>query len=244
MNIASSLQHRFQEVYLDLVRNLRERSSRNTCVIAGGCALNSVANGLQDLNLFDKYIFHPACSDDGLAVGSALYTSRVELNETPSSRTTTFSPYLGTSYTDDEIIKVLQDNKATYQHYHDDIDLFTIVSRLLSQGNIVGWFRGRCEWGPRALGNRSILANPIYPDMKEKLNSRIKNRESFRPFAPLVRSDRMSDVFESSVLTPFMLHVVNVRDSWRKVIPAATHVDGAARVQSVSRSDNLISTAC
>ena len=104
MNIASSLQHRFQEVYLDLVRNLRERSSRNTCVIAGGCALNSVANGLlEDLNLFDKYIFHPACSDDGLAVGSALYTSRVELNETPSSRTTPFSPYLGTSYTDDEL---------------------------------------------------------------------------------------------------------------------------------------------
>ncbi len=112
------------------------------------------------------------------------------------------------------------------------------MSDLIAQGKVLGWYQGRCEWGPRALGNRSILANPAIPNMKEIINAKIKRRESFRPFAPTVLKEYVSTYFEQDILSPFMMHVVKIRPEWRPKLPAITHVDGTGRLQSIDRSHN------
>ena len=236
MDLAHSLQKRFEDVYLHLIKLLSEMVPNERLLLSGGCALNSVANGkIFSKTAFKETFLHPACGDDGLAVGSALYVSNSVLNEITSSNTR--NAYLGTKYSDDQIQKVLDKYKVNYIKCSRE-DIIDRTSDEVINGKVIGWFQGKMEWGPRALGNRSIIAHPGIPNMKDILNSRIKHRENFRPFAPSVLEDYQSEIFEHDHPSPFMLHVYKIRKKWRKRLTAVNHVDDTGRLQSVSPEEN------
>jgi carbamoyltransferase len=204
--------------------------------MAGGCALNSVANGKALLETpFTEHCIQPAAGDDGLALGSALYVSNVILKE--DKRWIMKNAYLGDEYTDSEIRSELDRCGVVYKELERE-ELLDATTNELKNGNVVGWFQGKMEWGPRALGNRSILAHPGYPNMKDILNARIKHRESFRPFAPSVLVDRQAEIFEQDYPSPFMLHVYKIRPEWRDRLSAVNHVDDTGRLQTVARDEN------
>lgn len=233
-DLACSLQVRFEEVFLELVRDLVARTGERDVVMAGGCALNSVANGrMVSEGYVDRAYFHPAAGDDGTAMGAALHVLHGVLGapRTPAVETS----YWGSSFDDEAITTALGGRRC--QRLERDA-LLDSAARALAGGKIVGWFQGREEWGPRALGNRSILCNPGYPEMKATLNARIKNREPFRPFAPVVREDQLSRCFEGEHPVPFMIVVYKVRPEWAARLPAITHEDGTGRVQTVRRQQN------
>lgn len=146
--------------------------------------------------------------------------------------------YWGPQYSTDEIRSAAFDSGLPPKCFEDDATMVEAVAQLIADGKVVGWYQGKSEWGPRALGNRSILANPTLPNMKETINTKIKRRESFRPFAPSVLSERVSEYFEQTVESPFMMHVVKIRPEWRDKLPAITHVDGTGRLQTVDKSNN------
>ena len=202
----------------------------------GGCALNSVANGKALTETpFRETCIQPAAGDDGLALGSALYVSNVLLRE--GKRWVMRDAYLGDEYSDSAIQAELDRYNVNYQE-HDRECLLDKTTDEIKNGKVVGWFQGRMEWGPRALGNRSILAHPGFPNMKDVLNARIKHREWFRPFAPSVLVDRQSEIFEQDHPSPFMLHVYKIRPEWRERLSAVNHVDDTGRLQTVSRDEN------
>ncbi len=234
MDIAWGVQHAFERAYLHLVRRLAVDVPGTTdLVLAGGCALNSVANGMIEVETpFRRSVVHPASGDDGLALGAALYTSQSILADGP--RHTLENAYLGPAFTEAEIQRALDDAGVVAQRVDREARL-DATADAIAAGDVVGWFNGRMEWGPRALGARSILAHPGRTDMKEILNARIKRREWFRPFAPAVLAERQEELFESGHPSPFMLHVYKVRPAWRERLPAVTHVDGTGRLQTVSR---------
>ena len=238
MDLAHSLQKRFEEVYLHLINLLADIVPNDNLVLAGGCALNSVANGKIFTNTpYKKTFMHPACGDDGLAVGAALYVSNSLLNEGVMYKMD--DAYLGTEYSDDEIQASLDKYEVSYQKFSRN-DLINKTSDEVINGNVIGWFQGKMEWGPRALGNRSIIAHPGLPNMKDTLNSRIKHRENFRPFAPSILQDYQDEVFEHNHPSPFMLHVYKIRESWRDKLSAVNHVDDTGRLQTVSPEENLL----
>jgi carbamoyltransferase len=205
--------------------------------MAGGCALNSVANGrIFDEHPFVKTWIQPASGDDGLALGAALYVARKFLGAAPW---TMADAYLGPEYDDAAIQQALNEYKVEYVKLDRRALLKTTVDEL-EAGNVVGWYQGRSEWGPRALGNRSILTHPNFPGMKDILNARIKRREWFRPFAPAVLAERQHEIFEHDHPSPFMLHVYRIRPHWRDRLTAVTHVDGTGRLQSVTRAENAL----
>ena len=229
------MQKRFEEIYIDLFNYLYSICPSKTVALAGGCALNSVANGLIYENTpFEKMHIHPAAGDDGLAIGAALYISRSILNEKPNTKT--FNVYLGNYYSDKIIENELKSKDIKYELSRDL--LLKSTSKEIQDGKVVGWFQGRSEWGPRALGNRSILADPGYPNMKDTLNSRIKRREFFRPFAPAIKEEMLNTVYEATHPTPYMLHVYKTRDNWKMNLSAVNHLDDTGRVQTVNRKDN------
>jgi carbamoyltransferase len=235
-DLAHSLQKRFEAVYLELLRKLHRKVPRDHLALAGGCALNSVANGMIfDQTPFRHTAIHPAAGDDGLALGSALYVSRSILGD--GDRWVMENAYLGTGYGEDEMRKALDERDVAYTRLERD-DLLEQTAREIADARVVGWFQGRMEWGPRALGNRSILAHPGHPDMKDILNARIKHREPFRPFAPSVIAERQGELFERSEPSPFMLHVYRIRPQWREKLCAVNHVDDTGRLQSVRREEN------
>lgn len=235
-DVAASMQIRFEEVYSELVAHAVQKTGCRDVVLAGGCALNSVANGkLIEEAVIDRAWFHPAASDDGTAAGAALYVMH-QIHRQPRVKQKG-SAYLGTSWKDDQIEEALVASGQTYEKLSRDKLLETAATALAS-GSIMGWFQGREEWGPRALGNRSILCNPGWPEMKATLNARIKNREHFRPFAPAVLAERLNECFEGTHEVPFMIIVYKVREEWRKRLSAVTHEDGTGRVQTVTREDN------
>ncbi len=244
-DLACSLQQRFEAVYMHLLNLLHERVPTDRLVLAGGCALNSVANGkLFDHTPFQKTCIQPAAGDDGLALGAALYVANSVLGE--GERWVMRDAYLGTEYSESEIRTSLDARSVVCERLERPALLRETAEEVL-KGSIIGWFQGRMEWGPRALGNRSILAHPGLPDMKEVLNARIKHREPFRPFAPSVLEDHQGEIFEHTHPSPFMLHVYGIRREWRDRLCAVTHVDGTGRLQTVSREENplyydLIST--
>jgi carbamoyltransferase len=206
--------------------------------IAGGCALNSVCNGkLFNRTPFTQTVIQPAAGDDGLSMGAALYVSNCVLKE--GRRWHMANAYLGSSYRDDQIGRALREAGVAYQEMAEDA-LVEAVAEQIAAGQVVGWFQGREEWGPRALGNRSILVHPGFPGMKDILNSRIKRREWYRPFAPAVLAERQDEVFEHGHPSPFMLHVYKVRPEWRERISATNHVDDTGRLQTVGRAENPI----
>ena len=235
-NLARGLQARFEDVYMHLLRLAHRNAPNDRVCLAGGCALNSVANGkLFHETPFRETVIQPAAGDDGLALGAALYVSNSVKKE--DRRWVMSDAFLGAGYSHETMERVLKDRRIDYLELNRD-ELLNETAGEIERGSVVGWFQGRSEWGPRALGNRSILAHPGRPGMKEVLNARIKHREPFRPFAPAVLAERQYTVFENDHPSPFMLHVYKIRPSWRERLCAVNHVDDTGRLQSVSREGN------
>lgn len=206
--------------------------------MAGGCALNSVANGIALLETpFREHCIQPAAGDDGLSLGSALYVSNSVYKE--GTRWKMTDSYLGDEFSDSFIETELKKYNVPFKKL-DREQLIEKTTDEIKNGKVVGWFQGKMEWGPRALGNRSILAHPGFPNMKDILNARIKHREWFRPFAPSVLVERQSDIFEQDYPSPFMLHVYKIKPEWREKLSAVNHIDNTGRLQTVSREENAL----
>jgi carbamoyltransferase len=235
-DLAFAVQAVFERGYMHLLNLAHKAFPSERVAMAGGCALNSVANGkLVAETPFRETCIQPAAGDDGLAIGAALYVSNAVLKE--GRRTVLRDAYLGPEYSESEIRLGLDGQGVAFTRYERQ-PLLDEVAQEIARGKVVGWFQGRMEWGPRALGNRSILAHPGLPNMKDVLNARIKHRESFRPFAPAVLAERQVDIFEHGHPSPFMLHVYKIRPEWRERLCAVNHVDDTGRLQSVSRDEN------
>ena len=235
-DVAAAFQKVLEDTALRIARDLRDRTGAKHLVIAGGVSLNSVMNGrlLREAGFDDVYIM-PAAGDNGTSIGAAFYLYNVILGK---PRVFVHdNPYVGNAYTDDDIEALLKQYKLSYTR-HDDIVAAT--ASLLNEGKIIGWFQGRMEIGPRALGARSILANPAIRDMKDKINAEVKYREAYRPFAPSSTVEAAAEFFDIDVEAPFMLKVCDVRPEKRDIIPAVTHVDGSARLQTVRKETNLL----
>lgn len=236
MDAAFGLQQIFEKYYLSLLNSLHELVPTSKVAMAGGCALNSVANGKAFLETpFTKHCIQPAAGDDGLAVGAALYVSNSILKE--GRRYAMADAYLGDEYSDENVKSELERYGVGFRTLDRD-QLIDATADEIKNGKVVGWFQGRMEWGPRALGNRSILAHPGFPKMKDILNARIKHREWFRPFAPSVLAERQADLFAQTEPSPFMLHVYKIRPEWRDRLSAVNHVDNTGRLQTVARHEN------
>ncbi len=237
MDIARSTQVRFEEAALHCLNRLHAMVGTEKLAMAGGCALNGVANSriLRETAFTTPYL-QCAASDDGTAIGAAYHVwHNVE------GRTERFHMehgFWGPGYSDDRCRAVAEASGFAFTAAADDDDLVEKASALIADGMVTGWYQGRSEWGPRALGNRSILANPAILTMKETINAKIKRRESFRPFAPSVLREMVPTYFEQDVYSPFMMHVVKLRPEWRDRLPAITHVDGTGRLQSVDAASN------
>jgi len=235
-DLAYGVQHAFERTYLKLLNDLHQLVPLDRVAIAGGAALNSVANGMIfSQTPFQETWIQPAAGDEGLALGAALYVSQSVLHE--AHRFQMNGAYLGPEFSTAEIRAALEAAQLDHRQL-DEGQLSEETVDHLEQGKIVGWFQGRMEWGPRALGNRSILAHPGIATMKDTLNARIKRREWFRPFAPVVLQERQSDIFEESHPSPYMLHVYRIRQEWRERLRAVNHVDDTGRLQSISREQN------
>ena len=230
-NVARSLQHVLEETYLHLVRTVWERTQIPRLALAGGVALNAVANGriIPETPFTDVYV-QPAAGDSGTAVGAAYEVWH--RNASGSRGFEMVSAAWGPEYDDETVAGALSAGGVTATRYDDD-QLFPFVARQIADGKVVGWFQGRMEFGPRALGQRSIVADPRRDDMKDILNARIKHREPFRPFAPSVLADKVGEWFEQDYTSPFMVLVYKTREERREQIPAVNHVDDTGRVQSV-----------
>jgi carbamoyltransferase len=238
MDLAYAMQRRFEDVLFHLLNQLYKHVPSQDLVMAGGCALNSVANGkLFTRTPFRRSWIQPAAGDEGLAVGAALHTYHAVLNQ--PRRFVMKNSYLGPGFSEARIESALRKANLHYCKLERE-SLLDAVAQKIAAGDVVGWFQGRMEWGPRALGNRSILAHPGLPGMKNILNSRIKQREWFRPFAPSILEDRQCEYFEHDQPSPFMLHVYKIRPEKRAHLSAVNHVDDTGRLQSVSREENSL----
>lgn len=240
-NLAAALQARLEEVYLGMLKKLSERTKLKAICLAGGVAFNCVANGkIFDHTGFEQVYVHPAAGDAGLAVGAAYYVWHQVLGQ-PRSFVMDHA-YWGPGYNSDQHRRALEAsgvarNGCRIEELSEDL-LMRRTAALVAEGKILGWFQGRAEWGPRALGNRSIVADPRRPEMKEVLNQRIKHREIFRPFAPSILAEATGEWFEKAHPSPFMTMAYAVRPEKREKIPAPTHVDGTGRLQTVTREAN------
>jgi carbamoyltransferase len=236
MDLAYAMQQRFEDICFHLLKKLHQQVPSENLVMAGGCALNSVANGkIFSETPFRRTWIQPAAGDEGLAIGAALYAYHAILKK--PRRYEMKNAYLGPQFSDQEIRQALDGAQVEYRRLERE-PLLEAVADEIAKGNVVGWFQGRMEWGPRALGNRSILAHPGLPDMKDTLNARIKHREWFRPFAPSILADHQVEYFEYDHPTPFMLHVYKIRPEHRERLCAVNHVDNTGRLQTVSREEN------
>jgi carbamoyltransferase len=233
-DIAASVQKVCEEVVLHMVRHLHAQTGLTRLCMAGGVALNCVANGrvIRETPMKELWV-QPAAGDAGGAVGVAHYLYNT-IEKRPRAKGWTHA-YLGPQFTDAEIAQYLDGAGAKYTTLTDH-DLPRRTAKLVSEGNVVGWFQGRMEFGPRALGARSILADPRDPKMRDTLNMKIKFREGFRPFAPSVLMDKAAEWFEIDCDSPYMLLVAQVREG-KRTIPSVTHVDNSARLQTVTRDE-------
>jgi carbamoyltransferase len=238
MDLAFAMQQRFEEIFFHLLNQLHARVPVEELAMAGGCALNSVANGkIFDRSPFQKTYLQPAAGDEGLAIGAALHTYHSVLKQ--SRRHELRRSYLGPEFSDSVIQSALEKAGLTARKLSREI-LLQETAEQIAAGNVVGWFQGRMEWGPRALGNRSIVAHPGLPNMKDVLNARIKHREWFRPFAPSILAEYQHEYFEHDHPSPFMLHVYKIRPEKRKELCAVNHVDDTGRLQTVTREENAM----
>ena len=259
-NLALACQIVTEEIVIKLAKEAKRLTGSKYLCMAGGVALNCVANGkIDDLKIFDEIFIQPASGDAGEALGAALAVHHISFDQTRSvnDHDTMKGSYLGTEYSNDEVQKMIHRRKAVAR-FVDDTDLLREVSQLLAEGKVIGWHQGRMEYGPRALGSRSILGDARNPDMQKKLNIKIKFREGFRPFAPIVIEEDASNYFDLDIPSPYMLLVKPVKEerlkklpegfqSWgimdklhfqRSDISAVTHVDYSARIQTVHKETN------
>jgi carbamoyltransferase len=229
-DLAASVQRRLEEVLLDLVRWLKQETGEQNLAMAGGVGFNCVANSrIACEGPFERVWVQPAAGDAGTALGGALYAAHAAGD--PVKYMTTAA--LGRGWSDAEMEAWLQSNRLAYSR---PSDVAAVAARALADNKVVGWFQGRSEFGPRALGHRSILANPSYRKNLERLND-IKGREQFRPVAPMVLLERAAEIFDGPLPSPYMLFTHQVRPGWADRIPAALHVDGSARIQTVAETD-------
>jgi carbamoyltransferase len=258
MDIARSIQEVSEEILLKMVHHVQEQTSKSNLVLAGGVALNCVGNGrILREGPFQNIWIQPAAGDAGGALGAALFTWHQYLDRPralQSQRDSQAGSYLGPAFSDTEIREFLDSQHIPY-HRLEDPQLFKRVAQLLADEKVIGWFQGRMEFGPRALGNRSIIGDARSPEMQSTMNLKIKYRESFRPFAPSVLAEKVSDIFDLEQESPYMLLVAQVKEelwldgdkdqsglaminSQRSTVPAITHVDQSARIQTVNPKDN------
>ena len=240
-DLAASLQARLEEVYLGMLNKLAAKTGAKAVCLAGGVAFNCVANGkIFDSTPFEQVYVHPAAGDAGLAVGAAYHVWHQTLGKPRSFEMK--HAYWGPSYSTAEIRAAVQDSAVSQGGFSitelPDDELMRQTASIIAEAKILGWYQGRAEWGPRALGNRSIVADPRRPEMKEILNSRIKHREIFRPFAPSILAEKTGQWFSKSHPSPFMTLAYSVLPDKRDKIPAPTHVDGTGRLQTVTAGAN------
>jgi carbamoyltransferase len=235
-DIAASLQALVEQAMIGLARAARATSKSANLCLAGGVAYNCVANAqVKERGGFERLFIQPAAGDSGAAMGAALWAHHEVLGAARTPRV--HDTLLGPQFSDAEIKAALDASGVSYTLL-DEGSLCARVAKLISANMIVGWFQGRMEFGPRALGGRSILANACAPAMKDILNARVKFREDFRPFAPAVLEEAAATYFEMTEPSPFMLLTPRVRPEWRARLPSVTHVDGTARVQTVAAAQN------
>ena len=258
MDVARSIQIVTEECMLRLARHARELTGLKTLCLAGGVALNCVANGrILREKIFERLWIQPAAGDAGGALGAALaawYSGDNATARQPDEHDSMHGSLLGPAFSDEEIETVLRGHKAVYRRLERK-ELLSLTVELLKSEKVLGWFQGRMEFGPRALGNRSILGDARSPKMQSVMNLKVKFRESFRPFAPVVRRERVNEYFELDVESPYMLLVAPLKSELRRpqpqdlkgldllkatrsTLPAITHVDYSARIQTVERNDN------
>lgn len=249
-DIARSAQAMYEEAFFAMLQTLHARYRCDNLALSGGCAMNSVANGKVYLNSPFKRMYLPASAGDaGGAIGSAFVVARQSSAGNPARSSETRyvmdHAYVGPQTNDSEIKTLLDSRSAdiasencTVRRIDDESELCRLTATAITEGKVIGWFQGRMEWGPRALGNRSILGDPRRADMKDILNLKIKRRESFRPFAPSILREHVSEWFEQDDDVPFMMEVFQVRQEKRSQIPATTHVDGSGRLQTVHKETN------
>ena len=253
-DLASSAQCAYEEAFFNILNNIYEQDKLKAISIAGGCGANSVANGKITSNTpFEKVYIHPAPGDAGGAVGAALLVSN---SLCLRKKNYNFTPYLGDKYTNGNILNVIESKSYREKLINKNIlisrigdpnlssesDLLEKVCYEISNGKVIGWFYGQMEWGPRALGHRSILGDPRRSDMKDILNIKIKRRESFRPFAPSILEECVGDWFEITSdfdkSVPYMMKVYKFKSDKQRLVPAVCHVDGSGRLQSVNEKRN------
>jgi carbamoyltransferase len=232
-DVAASLQAMLEEAEMALVCRLQRETGQKALCMAGGVALNSAFNGkILPETRFEEIYIQPAAGDAGTSLGVCYYIYHQILDR---PRTYVMNDaYTGPQYSDEEIQTALEGAGLTYERLEEDA-LVQRAAELVADGNVLGWFQGRLEWGPRALGDRSIIADPRRDDMKDILNARIKHREKFRPFAPSILQEHVGEYFDQTYPDPFMIKVYNVLPEKQSVIPAVTHVDGTGRLQTVDR---------
>ncbi len=239
MDLAASIQRLTEEILLKLANATYEKYKVPNLCIAGGVGLNSVANWkIQNETPFENVWIQPAAGDDGGALGAALYVWNHVLGNEKRWRMT--NAYLGPAFGADACRAAIEENGVPYDEYENDDDLYTAIVEALRAGDVIGWYSGRMEFGPRALGCRSIIGDPTREDMKDIINAKIKFRERFRPFAPSVMKDKAHEWFDmpEGFDCPYMLMVPQVKPDKREKIPAVTHVDGSGRVQTVEEEIN------
>lgn len=233
-DLAASVQRITELTIFHILNHLQKKTGLDSVCIAGGVAQNSVANGKITRNTGFKNVYIPSAGHDaGISMGAALYVQH-ELEKTPR-QPAIYSAYTGSRYSNEEISKMLDDKGIAYTQMEDE-RLYDAVTDCLIGGGVVGWMNGRAEFGPRALGGRSIIADPRRNDAKEILNAKIKRRESFRPFAPSILKEYVKDYFELDEPVPFMEKVFPIKKEMQQTIPAVTHTDGSGRLQTVDKN--------
>lgn len=261
-NLALAIQKVTEEIVLKMAMEAKKITKANKLCLAGGVALNCVANGkLLEAEIFDEIYVQPAAGDAGGALGAALAASYIYFEEerkTDEKSDSMKGTYLGPDFSEKEIQSMNKKSKAIFEHYEDFEKLCSFIADKIAAGNVIGWFQGRMEFGPRALGNRSILADATNPEMQKKINLKIKYREGFRPFAPSVLKEDASQYFDLNADSPYMLIVAPVKEERRKKLPenysslnlwdklycersdiqSVTHLDYSARIQTVDKSTN------
>jgi carbamoyltransferase len=262
MDLSLAIQHVTESIVIALARTAQKITHSKNLVLAGGVALNCVANSkILNAGIFDHIWIQPAAGDAGGAVGAAFAAFHIRFKQ--ERKTTLLSDsmnhsYLGPQYSDKDIFKAINKYEAQYEYYKNFDDLTLVVSQKIAEGNVIGWFQDRMEFGPRALGNRSILGDPRNPEIQKVLNLKIKFREGFRPFAPSILIEDLSSYYATNVSSPYMLFIGSLKEELRNpepenyvdfnlydrlyhirsVIPAVTHVDYSARIQTVSKETN------
>ena len=237
-DIACSVQARFEEVVLAALGALHQQRPTDKLVTAGGCALNGVCNArILRETPFKKSYIQCAASDDGTAIGAALHVWNAILKQPRAGLID--HAYWGPEHSEAEMESALQSAGLKFEKF-DRAGLLTRAAAHLNSGHVTGWYQGRAEWGPRALGNRSILAHPGWPGMKDLINQKIKRREAFRPFAPSILADEVGNYFEQTVESPFMMHVVKIKPEKRAALAAVCHEDFTGRLHTVKPSQNAL----